>query len=152
MNIKRIHMKRTILSSLLFLYPINVCYKYRDQLFLNMSCLAMAVSLINHSHTFHHCEHRRKVFGSIDQKYMIFFSLFLSYRCIRKSPESIFELFFKFLVIFYIYFYLLGGYKYDKRMIENYNENQRNYHMLFHFFSIIGLTRTYEKYVLLRSI
>jgi hypothetical protein len=139
-------MKRTILSSLLFLYPINVSYKYRDQFMLNINLLAMAISLINHSHSFHPDNYRRELFGSIDQKYMVVFCLFLSYKCLINNIQSIRDLSIIFSIIFYIYFYLLGGYKYDKRMIENYKEKQRYYHVIFHFVSIILLTRTYEKY------
>lgn len=141
-------MKRTILTSLLFLYPINVSYKYRDLLMLNMNSLGMAISLINHSHTFHSNELRRKLFGIIDQKYMIFFSLFVSYRCLTKSPNihCFMRVFSNIAIISYIYFYLLEGYKQKERALENYTEKQKYIHMILHFVAIIGLTRTYKKY------
>jgi hypothetical protein len=144
-------MKRTILTSLLFLYPINISYEYRDKLMLNMNTLAMAISLINHSHSFHNDNFRRKLFGLIDQKYMIFLSLFVSYRCLNKSPSiySFLRVFGNLGLIFYIYFYLLEGRKQRERMLETYTEKQKYIHMLLHFISIIGLTRVYKKYYLM---
>lgn len=141
-------MKRTILSSLLFLYPINVSYKYRDHLMLNLNSLGMAISLINHSHSFHGDDTRRKIFSIIDQKYMIFFGLFVSYKCLSKNPN--FYCFLRvsgnMLLISYVYFYLLEGYKQKSRSLEFYTERQKYLHMLLHFIAIIGLTRCYKKY------
>jgi hypothetical protein len=143
-------MKRTILSSLLFLYPINVSYKYRDHLMLNLNTLGMAISLINHSHSFHRDDTRRKIFSTIDQKYMIFFGLYISYKCIKKSPDlhCFLRVFVNIFLISYIYFYLLDGYKQKSRALESYNEKQKYLHMLLHFTAIIGLTGTYKKYYL----
>lgn len=141
-------MKRTILSSLLFLYPINVSYKYRDLLMLNMNSLGMAISLINHSHSFHQDSKRRKIFSFIDQKYMFLFVLLIFYRCLKKSPTiyCFIRLFINILIILYIYLYLLEGYKQKERSLESYNEKQIYLHMLLHFISIIGLTKTYKTY------
>lgn len=143
-------MKRTILSSLLFLCPINLAYRKRDVLMLNMNSLGMAISLINHSHSFHSDSNRRKIFSFIDQKYMIFFGLFVSYRCIKKSPNiyCFLRVFINMLLISYIYLYLLEGYKQRERSMENYNEKQKNLHVLLHFIAIVGLTRAYKKYYL----
>lgn len=145
---KIVKMKRTILSSLLFLYPINVSYKYRDQLMLNMNSIGMAISLINHSHSFHKDNFRRKLFGSIDQKYMIFLSLFVCYRCLRKSPNiyCFSRILLNLFVISYLYFYLLDGYKQKERALESYTEKQKYLHMVLHFFAIVGLTRSYKTY------
>ncbi len=144
-------MKRTILSSLLFLYPINVSYNYRDKLMLNMNSLGMAISLINHSHSFHQDNIRRRIFSFIDQKYMIFFGLFVSYRCLRKTPNlyCFLRVFFNIFLISYIYLYLLDGYKQKSRSIESYTEKQKYLHMLLHFIAILGLTDSYKKYYLL---
>ncbi len=143
-------MKRTILSSLLFLYPINVSYKYNDLLMLNMNSIGMAISLINHSHSYHNDNLRRKIFSTIDQKYMIFFGLFVSYKCISKTPSfsCFLRVFGNLVLISYIYFYLLEGYKQKERAVESYNEKQKNLHVLLHFISIIGLTQSYKKYYL----
>jgi len=75
--------------------------------------------------------------------------LFVSYRCIKTSPtkECFLSIFFNLLLLFYIYFYLLDGYKKRKRSIEQYSETQRNIHMFLHFIGIIGLTKNYQKYV-----
>lgn len=146
-------MKRTILSSLLFIYPINVSYKHRDHLMLNLNTLGMAISLINHSHTFHPDDMRRKIFGMIDQKYMMLFGLFVSYRCLKKSPNlyCFIRVFGNMLLISYIYFYLLEGYKQKTRAVESYKEKQKYFHVLLHFFAIIGLTDAYKKYYLKTS-
>jgi len=146
-------MKRTILSSLLFLYPINVAYKYRDQLMLNMNSLGMAISLINHSHTFHTDDKRRKIFSFIDQKYMIIFGLFVSYRCLRRSPDiyCMIRVLGNLGIVSYIYFYLLEGYKQKERAVESYTERQKYLHMLLHFMAIVGLTRAYKTYYLKAS-
>ena len=145
-------MKRTILSSLLFLYPINVAYKYRDHLMLNMNSLGMAISLINHSHTFHPDNRRRKIFSFIDQKYMILFGLFVSYRCIKKSPNifCILRVLINLGLISYVYFYLLEGYKQKERSVESYTEKQKYLHTLLHFIAIVGLTKAYKQYYLMK--
>jgi hypothetical protein len=113
-----------------------------------MNSLGMAISLVNHSHTFHGDNLRRKLFGFIDQKYMIFFGLFVSYRCLRRSPSiySFIRIFGNMAIIFYIYFYLLDGRKQKERSIESYTEIQKNIHMLLHFVAIVGLTQAYKKY------
>ena len=141
-------MKRTILSSLLFIYPINISYRYRDHLMLNLNSLGMAISLINHSHSFHKDEFRRKIFSVIDQKYMIFLGLFVSYRCLNKNPNfsCFLRVFGNMFLISYIYFYLLEGYKQKSRALESYTENQKYIHMLLHFIAIIGLTNAYKEY------
>lgn len=143
-------MKRTILTSLLFLYPINVSYEHRDKLMLNMNSLGMAISLINHSHSFHSDNFRRRFFGFIDQKYMIFFSLFVSYRCLQKSPNiySFLRVLGNLGLISYIYFYLLEGRKQRERMLETYTDKQKYLHMLLHFIGIVGFTDAYKKYYL----
>lgn len=143
-------MKRTILSSLLFLYPINVSYKYRDRLMLNLNTIGMAVSLINHSHSFHPDNSRRKLFSIIDQKYMIFFGLLVSYKCLRKNPNPycFLRVLGNMFLISYIYFYLLEGYKQKSRAVESYTEKQKYLHMLLHFVAIVGLTNAYKKYYL----
>jgi len=117
---------------------------------LNLNSLGMAISLINHSHSFHHDDSRRKIFSMIDQKYMIFFGLFISYRCLNKNPNfhSFLRVSGNMLLISYIYFYLLEGYKQKSRSIESYTETQKYIHMLLHFIAIIGLTNTYKKYYL----
>jgi hypothetical protein len=146
-------MKSTILSSLLFLYPINIAHKYNDLLMLNLNTLGMAISLINHSHTFHQDSSRRRLFGMIDQKYMLSFVFFIFYRCLKKSPNiyCFTRLFLNILAISYIYFYLLEGYKQNERQLESYTEKQKYLHMLLHFVAIIGLTKTYKTYYISKS-
>jgi len=141
-------MKRTILSSLLFFYPINLAFSQKDRLLLNLNAAGLACSLVNHSHSYHSDDFRRYLFGFIDQKFMISTSLFISYRCLKRSPtlECLFRVGGNILVVAFIYFYVLEGYKQNKRALESYSEKQKYIHMLMHFIGIVGLTRAYKKY------
>jgi arginine exporter protein ArgO len=115
---------------------------------LNLNSLGMAISLINHSHSYHNDNIRRKIFSMIDQKYMIFFGLFISYRCLKKTPNfwCFLRIFGNIFLISYIYFYLLEGYKQKARAVESYTEKQKYLHMLLHFVAIVGLTNSYKEY------
>ena len=141
-------MKQTLLSSLLFFYPINVAHSHNDALMLNLNAGALAASLVNHSHTFHPDDTRRSLFGLIDEKYMMSFTLFITWRCMRKSPtwECFFRVGGNFALVVFIYFYFLEGYKRRKRSVESYNQKQPYIHMLMHFVAIVGLTRAYKTY------
>jgi hypothetical protein len=141
-------MKRTLLSSLLFLYPINVAFGQNDRLMMNLNTAGLAISLTNHAHSYHPDDFRRSLFGLIDQKFMMVFSALVSYRCVKKSPT--FECFLRVggntVLLFLIYFYLLEGYKQKHRAVESYTESQKYIHMLMHFVGIVGLTRAYQTY------
>jgi hypothetical protein len=141
-------MKRTILSSLLFFYPINVAFRQRDRLMLNLNTAGLAISLVNHSHSFHADDLRRYLFGFIDQKFMISFTALIAYRCLRKTPTlgCFLRVGGNVGLMFFIYFYLLEGYKQNRRSIESYTERQKYIHMLMHLIAIVGLTQAYETY------
>lgn len=150
-------MKRTILSSFLFLYPVNLSFKNKDPIFLNMSTLALAISAINHSHN--HISNskisRKYIFKKIDQYYMIFLCIYHTFRCLLYSyrnnknnlKECIKDIFKNYSIVFFIYFYILKGHKKDFEM-EEYEEYQKNAHVLFHVFSIILIGLTYKKYIM----
>ncbi len=142
-------MKRTILSSMLFLYPINIAYRNRDRWMLNLNVLTLSASLINHSHTFHGDRFRRYLFGWIDEKLVMFLTMNISLKCISKCPSRSCILHIGTIMgmITFIYFYLLGGLKRDtERTIESYNECQKYAHMAMHVIGILGLTRASELY------
>lgn len=141
-------MKRTLLSSLLFFYPINVAYNHRDKMMVNVMTGALVASMTNHSHTFHQDDTRRRIFGWIDQKYMMGMTLLIAYRCIKKSPtlQCIARVGGNVLLISFIYFYLLNGYQQRQRSIESYDEKQKYIHMAMHFIAIVGLTNAYKTY------
>lgn len=141
-------MKRTILTSLLFLYPINVAHSRHDRLMLNANAAAMAASLINHSHTFHPCHVRRRLFGWIDEKLMIYFISFIAWRCLKKSQtvECAVNVGGILGTLVFIYFVLLRGYRREERSMEMYAEWQKYVHMGMHFIGIVGLTRCYKRF------
>lgn len=143
-------MKRTLFSSLLFFYPINVAYRHHDQAMMNIMTGALVASMTNHAHSYHPDDRRRSLFGWIDQKYMTFLTLFIAYKCLKKSPSRgcLFRVGGNVLLISFIYFYLLNGYKQRLRNIETYTETQKYIHMVMHFTAIVGLTNAYKTYYL----
>lgn len=146
-------MKRTILSSLLFLYPVNVAFHHRDRFMLNMNSAALAVSVINHSHTFHNDRFRRALFGCVDEKLMMVLTGIVAYNCLKKTPtfKCFLHVFGVVGTLIFIYFYVLKGYRREERSIENYNEFQKYMHMVMHFVGIVGLTRLYQKFVYVQN-
>lgn len=148
-------MKRTILSSLLFLYPINQSFKNNDRAFLNISSLALVISAINHSHN--HISkaeiNRKQLFKKVDQYYMIFLCIYHTSRCLFYSykknmlKDCIFDTIKNYSIVFFIYFYLLKGHKKEFEM-ENYEEYQKNSHVFFHIFSILSISSSYKKYIM----
>ena len=146
-------MIRTILSSFCFLYPIQIAYDLRDRFSMNANILALAISVINHSHTHHPCEMRRNLFSYIDQSYMsgLFGMSFLI--CFRsaginkkKKYECIADFIKSAAVMFLLYIVVLKGYRKKIRNIEEYSPLQKNIHVLFHVFSILRVTSLYKKY------
>ena len=151
-------MKRTILSSFFFLYPVQVAYGYRDIVGMNASIMALAISCINHSHTYHSDGFRRKLFGHIDQLYMIGMFFFSFITCLRLAKtrvamrECIRDFLSTMVYIAVIYGLVLKGYKSRTRAIEHYTSFQKNVHVFFHFFTILRVTSLYKKYKTLHSL
>jgi hypothetical protein len=155
-------MIRTILSSFCFLYPIQIAYDLRDRFGMNANILALAISVINHSHTHHPCETRRNLFSYIDQCYMsgLFGMSFLI--CFRsaginnnnnkKKYECVADFIRTAAVMFVLYIVILKGYRKKIRNIEEYSPLQKNIHVLFHFFSILRVTSLYKKYASSKSL
>lgn len=129
-------MKRTILTSFMFLYPLNKAYEYRDVMTLNMSAIGLGLSVCNHSHSWHTDKFRRKLFQFIDVVYMHSFAL----RAMYNSIECTFQVSLIVIMMFTMYYKLLGG-----KVFEKYTERDKNVHMLFHILSIYLLTETHEK-------
>lgn len=143
-------MKRTIASSLLFLYPLNCAFHAVDVWMLNLCAIAMAVSLVNHSHTFHPDTYRRKIFGTIDENVMIGLVIYITGKCLYLSThfwECLCTLGGLCVFISVTYFGLLRGWQKEGRVMEAYKEWQKNVHVLFHVVSIIGLTMCYRRFV-----
>lgn len=143
-------MKRTILSSLLFLYPINCAFHAHDQWMLNLCALAMAASLVNHSHTFHGDRYRRTLFGWIDEKVMMGMVGYVVTNCLLSSPtwECVTWVGGVCTFVATTYFGLLRGLSKDGRPIEEYTEWQRNVHfLLLHVVGIVGMTTCYNHFV-----
>jgi len=146
-------MIRTILSSFCFLYPIQVAYDLRDRFGMNANILALAISVINHSHTHHPCEIRRNLFSYIDQCYMsgLFgMSFLICFRSAGMNNKKKYECVCDFIrtaaVMFILYIVILKAYRKKIRNIEEYSPLQKNIHVLFHFFSILRVTSLYKKY------
>jgi hypothetical protein len=119
---------------------------------MNASIMALAISCINHSHTYHSDYFRRKLFGHIDQLYMIgmFFFSFITCARLTKTKDAMRECIRDFLstmcCIVFIYGFMLKGYKSRTRAIEYYTPFQKNMHVFFHFFTILRITSLYKKY------
>lgn len=154
-------MIRTILSSFCFLYPIQIAYDLQDRFSMNANILALAISVINHSHTHHPCELRRNLFSYIDQCYMsgLFGMSFLI--CFRsattgmnkkKKYECVADFIKTAAVMFFLYIVVLKGYRKKIRNIEEYSPLQKNIHVLFHVFSILRVTSLYKKYASYKSL
>lgn len=134
-------MRRTVLSSFLFIYPLNHAYHYRDLWMVNLCAIAVGLSVANHSHTWHGNPERRKLFRQLDIAFMYFLLLyviypcFVCYGCIVHTGMIV-------SIIAFIYFIMLGG---KVKQIEDYNAWQKNGHVLFHVVSIVGLTKLRER-------
>jgi hypothetical protein len=125
-------MKRTIFSSFFFLLPINIAFKRNDIFALNMSVISLALSIANHSHTFHSDQNRRQFFKNLDLFYM--------------NMQALYLICFKFnLITTFIGFLIFSYYKLflGENDIEYYTPTQKNYHVLFHAFAINSVTLCY---------
>ena len=128
-------MKRTIATSFLFLLPINVCYIYGDLFNLNLSVICLGLSAANHSHFyFTHDMVRKNGIRLLDQiangfnLFYSFYTALTSFNCFLYGTTNV-------LVISYIFYrYLM----YTKT--ENYTENQKTLHALWHFIVIFSMT------------
>ena len=107
---------------------------------LNLSVIALGISVANHSHVGHAHAARRQLFKIVDKLYMTGFILYCSYPCFGECTVSISNLL---AVSAFIYIYIL-----DIRIdIEKYKEYQKWCHILFHAVNIIGVTAIYEQAV-----
>ena len=137
-------MRRTILSSYLFLIPINLGLKYNDYLFTNMNAIGMGLSICNHSHSFHTDKYRRKLFRKIDVMFMHlygFYIIYLSLYTYKNKYIFAYNISMKLLII-YLFFVRLQRKKY----IEDYDGFEKWLHFLFHIISIFNSALTYKTY------
>jgi hypothetical protein len=124
-------MKRTIVSSFLFLIPINLCYYYADIFHLNINVICFGLSVANHSHNFFtHDLLRKNIIRVLDEFFNLYNILYTSYsglnnmNCYAYCSINL-------MIISYIYFRYL---RYTKN--ENYTNEQKTIHALWHFLSI----------------
>ncbi len=131
-------MKRTILSSFMFLYPLNKAYQYGDQLTMNLSAIGLGLSIANHSHAWHPDQFRRKLFKYIDIIYMHAFvartvyNSLTSLQCITSSTLVLMSTINTFL-------------KLGTEDFEYYTENQKLLHAFFHVYAITSLCMLHEQ-------
>lgn len=133
-------MKRTIFSSFLFLYPLNVAYKYSDIVILNLSAIGIGLSIANHAHTYHQLTKRKNLFNIIDTIYMHVIIAYTIYPCFT-TTKCVIQTISLLSVMVGIFFSLLGGTKLKK---EEYSKYQKIWHVIFHIISIIGITKVRE--------
>jgi len=141
-------MKRTIASSFLFLYPLGIAHTHRDTPIVYASAIALAISVINHSHVSHPDTVRRVVFGAFDACYMSGLPFYLLSRCMTYTPTPTCYrhicLYLSIVVMWYMGF--LKGRHYTIRAIEGYSAIQKWGHVGFHFISILGGSELYRQY------
>ena len=128
-------MKRTIMSSFIFLLPINLCFIYGEWFQFNILAIGMGMSIANHSHNFFtHDMARKKLINKLD--YIIngfnifypYYSAITSFNCFLYGTTNIFIISFLFLR------YLLPT------KTENYTENQKTLHALWHILTISSMS------------
>lgn len=128
-------MKRTIITSFLFLLPVNICYIYGDIFHLNLSVLCLGISVANHSHSFHSHDLIRKNGIRYIDMFLNGFNMFYSYYTALTSFNCFMYGTFNLLVLSFIYLrYLLNT------DIEKYSRNQKALHALWHALVIFSMT------------
>jgi len=128
-------MKRTILSSLLFLVPAyRAAFVHRAAGDWLMFSLAMVVSAVNHAHSFHPDAARRALFRRLDMAYMYTMGLVVGWQA-RSSfgyPDWL-----VLAVAAGVYAVYCGT---GTAPLEGYTEAQRRTHVVFHVVAITALT------------
>lgn len=132
-------MKRTILSSFMFLYPLNKAYEYRDVATMNWSAIGLGLSVCNHSHSWHTDWFRIKLFQWTDVAYMHAFTLRTIYNSLTSIQCASQSVLIGALMIL-LYYYTLGD-----KSFEQYKSIHKNIHMGFHVFSIASLTLLHQR-------
>jgi hypothetical protein len=128
-------MKRTIMTSFLFLLPINLCFMYGKWFQLNLLTIGMGLSVANHSHNFFtHDMIRKKVINRLDQiinsfnLFYPYYNALTSVNCFLYGTTNVF-------IISYIFLrYLLHT------ETENYTEKQKTLHALWHILFICSMS------------
>jgi hypothetical protein len=141
-------MKRTIASSFLFLYPLGIAHTRHDTPVVYASAIALAISVMNHSHVYHPDTVRRAVCGAIDACYMAGLPLYLLSRCITHTPTRTcyLHVFLYLSIVVTWYMGFLTGRRYTIRAIEGYSALQKWGHVGFHFIGILGGSELYRQY------
>ena len=128
-------MKRTIMTSFLFLLPINVCFIYVDLFHLNLSAICLGLSVANHSHTFfNHDMNRKKYINKLDKFAIVFNMFYTLYTSLTNFNCFLYGLF---NVIFFSYIFLRYLLSTET---EYYTEKQKTLHALWHLSGICIMT------------
>lgn len=137
-------MRRTIFSSYLFLYPMNMGIKHNDYIFSNINAIGMGLSICNHSHSFHEDIFRRKLFRKADVIFMRLYGLYILYLSLYTydSKRAFLYNIVNTLSIYYLFFVRLNR----KRFIEEYDSFEKWLHFLFHIISLYNAGYVYDKY------
>ena len=124
----------TICSSFYFIYPIYLSKKYNDTNGLLLFSTGMALSLTNHSHSFHTDLYRRNLFSKIDVYFFYIFTIFLMISSYCENRIKLKHLFIILITNGILYGPLRNIY------LEQYSSFQIKMHVLFHLFGISSLT------------
>ena len=137
-------MYATIISSFLFLIPINICSHYKDIFHMNLSALCMGISISNHSHThFTYDPMQKNIINKIDI-ILNSFNLVYSYYTAISSERCFLYGTMNAIISCVIFFGSLYGTK-----NEHYSMFQKCMHVFFHCYTIIMMT--HYKYVCIYS-
>lgn len=128
-------MKRTIATSFLFLLPINLCFIYGEWFHFNILTIGMGLSIANHSHSFFtHDIVRKNVINKLDciingfNLFYPYYTALTSFNCVLYGTINVF-------IISFIFSRFLMFTK-----TENYTENQKTLHALWHVLFICSMT------------
>jgi len=122
---------RTIGTSFLFILPIYTAHKQNDTQNMILFCIAMGISIANHSHTYHTNKRRRELFKTIDCNFMLGLAIYLLIKAMNKSILN------KYLITSITIINYALYKKTGTKNIEYYTETQKRWHILFH---ISGIT------------
>jgi len=134
-------MIRTVASSFIFLYPINLAFYYNDVISMNINIIMLALSVSNHSHIWHPNTFRRKLIKNLD-KIWVHITIIAAILPCFNNTECTNGIILSLFSIGFFYFYLLGGVSVE---IEDYKPWQKNAHVLFHLISVIQITYIRDK-------
>jgi hypothetical protein len=128
-------MKRTVLSSLLFLVPAyRAAFVHRAVGDWLMFSVAMVLSAVNHAHSFHPHAARRALFRNLDVAYMYTMGTVVGWQAHAVYGYPLWAVLATAAGVYAVY---RGT---GLAPLEHYTEAQKRIHVLFHFVAIAALT------------